>query len=99
MSTTLNGDADIEQMEAALKDAAADLEVIAHGNTQLMGEFEGHGWSGLDALSGAQAKISGIRDNLIAVADKIGVGGRIVREAHLNNHMIGHASKESLGHA
>lgn len=97
--SNINGDAGTDAMAAALTDAAGDLEAIAHENSQLIGEFEGQGWSGLDGLSGAQAQINDIRDNLVDVADKIGVGGQIVRDAHLNNQMIGHASKESLGHA
>lgn len=97
--SNINGDAGTDAMAAALKDAAGDLEAIGNENMQLQTEFEGHGWAGLDVLSGAQNRISSIRDSLVNVADKIGVGGQIVRDAHLNNAMITHASKESLGHA
>jgi hypothetical protein len=97
--SNLNGDAGIDEMELALRDAASDLETIWVENADIQGEFEGHGWSGLDVLSGAQSEIDSVRDTLADVADKIGVGGRIVRDAHTSNPMIGHASKESLGHA
>ena len=97
--SNINGDAGTDQMSAALKDAAGDLEVLANENLRLQQEFEGHNWSGLDVLSGNQQKINAIRDSLVVVADLIGVGGQIVRDAHTNNDMIRNASKASLGHA
>ncbi len=97
--SNINGDAGTDAMAAALQDAAGDLEAIANDNVGLQHAFEAHNWTGMDVLSGAQGRINSIRDSLIDVADKIGVGGQIVRDAHLNNHMITSASKESLGHA
>lgn len=97
--SNINGDAGIDHMAAALTDAAGDLELISNETTQMQGEFESHGWSGLDILSSAQTQINGVREKLVVVAEKIGVGGGVVRDAHLNNQMIGHASKESLGQA
>ncbi|HEX6359526.1 hypothetical protein [Actinophytocola sp.] len=95
--STLNGDANIEALAGGLKDAAEDLELLANENTGLVGTFDQEGWSGLDVLTGAAAQINGVRDVLVQVADKIGVGGQIVLDAHLNNPMIRNASKASLG--
>lgn len=38
-------------------------------------------------------------DSLSLVAERVGVGGQIVADAHTSHHMIGRASKASLGHA
>ncbi|RSN06007.1 hypothetical protein DMC63_38015 [Streptomyces sp. WAC 05977] len=97
--SNINGDASTNAMAEQLKDAASDLEELANENLKLQHEFEAERWAGLDVLSGAATRINTIRDSLIDVADKIDVGGQIVRDARLNNHMITHASKESLGHA
>lgn len=97
--SNINGDASTDAMAAALKDAAGDLEVMANENLKLQHEFEAQRWAGLDILSGAATRINTIREGLVDVADKIGVGGQIVRDARLNNHMITHATKESLGQA
>lgn len=97
--TELNADAGTDTMSEALKDAASDLEVLGNQNLALQAEFETEGWAGLDVLAAAQTRLNSVRDGLINVADLIGVGGQIVRDAHLSNNMIGHASKASLGHS
>ena len=97
--TNLNADAGTDTMAAELKDAAGDLEQIAAGNQTLRATFEGQGWGGLDILESIRNDIDGVRDGLVTVAVLIGVGGQIVRDAHLNNHMITRATKESLGHS
>lgn len=99
MTTNLNGDAGIDQMAAALKDAAGDLEHLTNENAKLRQTFEDQGWSGLDKLEAVQADLAGVREGLVDVAEKIGVGGGAVRDAHLNNSMIRNASKASLGHS
>jgi hypothetical protein len=95
--SNLNGDANIEGLADGLKDAAEDLELINNDNMQLVGTFEQEGWSGLDVLSGAASQINDVRDVLVQVAEKIGVGGQMVLDAHLNNPMIRNATKASLG--
>ncbi|MBP2371354.1 hypothetical protein [Pseudonocardia parietis] len=94
----LNVDGNTEVLAAALQDAAGDLEGIGQTHHSLVEEFETYGWTGLDALEGAQSHITSVTDSLITVADKIGIGGQIVRDALLSNHMITNATKESLGH-
>jgi hypothetical protein len=94
--TDLSADTGTETMAANLQVAVAELEMIANANLQLQNDFQGHGWAGLDDLAGANSKIHSVRDKLTDVADKIGLGGQIVRDAHLNNHMITNASKASL---
>ncbi|WP_431910131.1 hypothetical protein [Amycolatopsis thermoflava] len=97
--SNINADAPTDAMAAALTDAAGDLEAMANENLKIQHEFEAQRWDGLDILSSAATRINTIRDSLVDVADKIGVGGQIVRDARLNNHMITHATKESLGQA
>lgn len=97
--SNINGDAATDTMAAQLNDAAADLEALGNNNRKLQYEFESERWAGMDVLTSAESRINAIRDILIDVADKIGTGGRIVRDARLNNSMITHASKRSLGQA
>jgi hypothetical protein len=96
MSSTLDGDAGTDAMATALKEAASELEMIAAENRRLEETFESQGWTGLDILSSATQEIRTIGDGLVLVADKIGIGGQIVRDTLLSNQMITHATKESL---
>ncbi len=95
---TLDVDGNYEFLSAALRDAASDLEQLIGTHRSLVDEFEGHGWTGLDGLDGAGTHVGAVIDNLSAVAERIGVGGQIVRDALTANHMITRASKASLGH-
>lgn len=95
----INGDAGTDAMAEALTDAAGDLEILVNQNRSLVSTFEAHGWKGLDVLSSVDTDLNGVRDGLAEVAEKIGVGGQIVRDAHLNNNMITNASKASLTNA
>lgn len=97
--SNLNGDASTDTMANQLRDAVTDLEGLANDNRKLQYKFEAERWAGMDILTGAATRINTIGDILADVADKIGVGGQIVRDARLNNRMITHASKESLGQA
>jgi hypothetical protein len=96
--SNLNSDAGTDAMADALKQAAGDLETMGAENLKLQETFESQGWAGFDILSGAMQEIHSLGDGLALVADKIGIGGQIVRDALLNNQMITHATKESLGH-
>lgn len=96
--TDLNVDGNTDALAAALRDAGGDLEQIGQTHREITEEFEGQGWAGLDGLEVAQQHMVTVTDNLVAAADKIGVGGQIVRDALLGNHMITNASKQSLGH-
>ena len=96
--STLNSDTGTDAMAEALKQAAGELETMGAENLNLQETFGAQGWAGMDILSGAMQDIHSIGDTLVLVADKIGIGGQIVRDALLNNHMITHATKESLGH-
>lgn len=97
MATNLTADTGTDQMAAALTQASDELESIAAENDQLSDQFESHGWSGLDALGSARQGIAAVRDQLADVAEKIGVGGAVVRDARLNNQMATHSTSESLG--
>ncbi len=97
MTTNLTADTGTDQMADALRQASDELESIAVDNDQLADEFEGHGWSGLDALGTARDSIAAVRDSLADVAEKIGVGGAVVRDARLSNQMATNADAASLG--
>ncbi len=94
----LDGDGNYEFLSAALRDAASDLEQLLGTHRGLVNEFEGHGWTGMDGLDGAGTHVGAVVDNLTLAAERIGVGGQIVRDALTSNHMITRASKASLGH-
>ncbi|WP_226358677.1 hypothetical protein [Pseudonocardia sp. ICBG601] len=95
---SLDGDGNFEFASAALRDAASDLEQLVATHRSITDEFEGHGWTGMDGLDGAGTQIGAVIDNLTTAAERIGVGGQIVRDALTSNHMITRASKASLGH-
>ncbi|WP_226358743.1 hypothetical protein [Pseudonocardia sp. ICBG601] len=94
----LDGDGNYEYAAAALRDAASDLEQLLGTHRGLVDEFEGHGWTGLDGLDSAGTHVGAVIDNLALAAERIGVGGQIVRDALTSNNMITRASKASLGH-
>lgn len=94
MSATLNHDLDIETLSTALVNAAGELAEMSNENQQAKDELENHGWSGLDKANTAAERISAAYDSLVDVADKIGVGGRLVRDAFLANDKVG--NKESV---
>ncbi|WP_226358719.1 hypothetical protein [Pseudonocardia sp. ICBG601] len=95
---SLDADGNYEYAAAALRDAASDLEQLLGTHRSITDEFEGHGWVGLDGLDGVGTHVGAVIDNLSLVAERIGVGGQIVRDALTSNHMITRASKASLGH-
>lgn len=97
MTTNLTADTGTEQMAQALHAASDELEGIAVDNDQIADEFEGHGWSGMDALGTARADIAAVRESLADVAEMIGVGGAVVRGARLDNQMATNADAASLG--
>ncbi|OLL89998.1 hypothetical protein Ae406Ps2_6300c [Pseudonocardia sp. Ae406_Ps2] len=99
MTAVLDGDGNHEYIAAALRDAATDLEQLIAGHRVIADEFESHGWTGLDALDTAGSRLTAVIDTLSTVAERVGVGGQIVADAHTTHHMIGRASKASLGHA
>jgi hypothetical protein len=94
--TNLSADSGTEHMASVLSQAAGELELIDNANLKLVNDFQSHGWAGLDDLLAGGSTISSVRDKLADVAEKIGVGGQIVRDAHLNNAMITKASRASL---
>ncbi|OLM28954.1 hypothetical protein Ae717Ps2_5923c [Pseudonocardia sp. Ae717_Ps2] len=98
MTAVLDGDGNHEYIAAALRDAATDLEQLIAGHRVIADEFESHGWVGLDALEVAGTQLAAVIDSLSTVAERVGVGGQIVADAHTTHHMIGRASKTSLGH-
>lgn len=94
----LSSDGNFESIAAALRDAAGDLEGLGSSHRSIVGEFETYGWTGLDGLDTAGGCQARVVDALVAAADKVGVGGRIVLDALTANSMITRASKASLGH-
>lgn len=95
MADSIDATGSTDEIANSLFVADAELEAIAARNDRLRQTFENEQWSGLDQLTQARQLISTARDQLADVANKIGVGGQIVREAHQKNQMVG--SKESLG--
>lgn len=90
----LHSDGGTEDVANAIRTAAERLEAIEQANQDWKNTFENHDWSGLDRINQAGEAIDATRDGLADLADKIGVGGQLVREAHNNNQMVG--TKESV---
>ena len=97
MPETLNADGSTEQLAEALRTAADRLENIADSNANLKARFDNNDWSGLDQINTASDAIDEAREQLAKVADDIGIGGQVVREARQRSQMAG--SYESIAGA
>lgn len=95
MAQSIDATSSTEEIANQLQAAVDELGTIAERNNKLRQEFENEKWSGLDQITDAGSKLSQAQDSLVAVAEKIGVGGQIIREARQKNQMAG--TKESLG--
>ncbi|RJQ74223.1 hypothetical protein D5S17_23435 [Pseudonocardiaceae bacterium YIM PH 21723] len=100
MTITMTADAGTDAIAEMFKLAADDLATMYQETEKMLGEFENHGWCGLlDSLAVCRDRINATLDNLADVAEKVGVGGAVVRAAYEGNFLLGTASKASLGHA
>ena len=94
MTEQLNAEAPTDAIAGALRTANDQLEAIVNQNSGLQTLFENNQWSGLDRISAAAGNLAAVRDKLAVVADKVGIGGATVRDAHQQNRMVG--TKESV---
>lgn len=87
--SNLNADQSTEVVAHGIRTAADRLEKIDESNQDLKARFEAEGWSGLDQINEASTAIDRTREKLVKLADDIGVGGQIVREARQRAQMVG----------
>ena len=87
--SNLHADQGTEDIAQALREASDRLETIDQENHDLKTRFENAEWSGLDQINDAGTAIDETREKLIKLADDIGVGGQIVREARQRAQMVG----------
>lgn len=94
MTDQLNAEAPTDAIATALRTANDQLETIVTENNGLRTLFENNKWTGLDRIGTAAGNLGNVRDKLATVADKVGIGGAAVRDAHNTNRMVG--TKESV---
>ncbi len=94
MATEINAEANTDVIASALRTASDGLESISAANAGIKTMFENEKWTGLDSVNAATGHIAAVRDKLVVVAEKVGVGGAVVRGAHQQNQMVG--TKESV---
>ena len=98
MTSNINHEAGTDEIADALRVAAERLGEIDQRNNALGDQFENQGWSGLDSLRTAGDRISTAGDSLTTVAEKVGYGGALVRDAYQANSMVGEkASVTEIG--
>lgn len=87
--SNLDAEQSTEAVANALREASDRLEALDQRNQDLKARFETEQWSGMDQINTASTVINEGREKLVKLADDIGVGGQIVREARQRAQMVG----------